>query len=58
MAKETNKPCKCPYCDAEIKETEEDECAFCKVKITTCDSCGYPVSSNIDKCPSCGKELY
>lgn len=57
MAKDNDKPCKCPYCDAEIKEKDSEECSFCRVKITLCDSCGYPVSSHIDKCPSCGCKL-
>jgi hypothetical protein len=58
MAEEKNKPCKCPYCDTEIKEKENaEECSFCKVKISLCSSCGYPVSSHIDKCPNCGNSL-
>jgi len=57
MDKDLKKPCKCPYCDAEIKNKDSDECGFCKVKITLCSSCGYPVSSHIDKCPECGKKL-
>ena len=24
MAEETKKPCKCPYCDTEIKRAQED----------------------------------
>lgn len=51
------KPGKCPYCDAEIKDKDSDKCGFCKVKITLCSSCGYPVSNHIDKCPNCGKDL-
>ena len=57
MAQEKNKPCKCPYCDTELKEKEAEECSFCKVKITLCSSCGYPVSSHIKKCPNCGNDL-
>ena len=57
MAQENKKPCKCPYCDAEITETDAEECSFCKVKISLCSSCGYPVSSHIDECPNCGNKL-
>jgi len=57
MDKDIKKLCKCPYCDAEIKDKDSDECGFCKVKITLCKSCGYPVSSHIDKCPECGEKL-
>ena len=57
MAQEKNNPCKCPYCEAEIKDKDSDECSFCNVSISKCNACGYPVSSHIDTCPNCGNKL-
>ena len=57
MTEETKKPCKCPYCDTEIKDKESEECGFCKVKINHCKACSYPISDHIKECPNCGAKL-
>ena len=47
--------CHCPYCEVVI-EPESAICVVCQMVIVECESCGKPVRSDADECPSCGAE--
>ncbi len=54
MTDKEKMPCKCPYCESELKDDTTDKCSFCNVEINFCSQCSYPVSDKVEKCPNCG----
>ena len=45
--------CRCPYCEVTI-EPESAICIVCRMVIVECSSCGKPMRSDAEACPSCG----
>jgi hypothetical protein len=50
-------PCRCPYCDIVLEDSNVEYCIFCNFKINHCKVCSYPVTDKMKKCPNCGAKL-
>ncbi len=47
----------CPYCDEEIRMTEDSSCQSCGVTIFYCPKCRKPVPRDRKVCPNCGVDI-
>lgn len=56
-SEQMNKPCCCPYCDAEIAKAALPCCQVCGVEVFYCPKCQEAMSPTERYCPNCGADI-
>ncbi len=54
---QTNRPCCCPYCDAEMARAALPWCKECGVEVRYCPKCHEAIGRDDRICPHCSADI-